>query len=91
MDLPSFAPVITKLLEQGVLVVILLYAVVTLYKKLLETQEKRVTDSSEREKTITIALNTVAQTTESNNQALQEFSTTMKAIMISLEHKNGKH
>lgn len=76
MDLPSISPVIAKLLEQGVLVVLLLYAVYILYKKVMEVQEARVKDSLEREKSVTIAL--------------EEVGSAMKTIMIRLDDKHGK-
>ncbi len=84
LDLPSLSPVISKLLEEGVLTILLLYGLVKVYNKLMEVQDLRVKDSTEREKTITIALNTVVQNMENNNE-------TLKAIKISLEHNNGKH
>ncbi len=83
-DLPALSPVFSKLLEEGVLTILLLYGLVKVYNKLMEVQDLRVKDSTEREKTITIALNTVVQNMENNNE-------TLKAIKISLEHNNGKH
>ncbi len=81
MDLPAISPVISKLLEQGVLVVLLLYAVCILYKKVMEVQEARVKDSLEREKTITIALDTAVH-------ELGAVNDTMKSIRISLEKRD---
>ncbi len=91
MDLPALTPVITKLLEQGVLVVILLYAVVTLYKKVMEIQESRVKDSLEREKTITIALNTAVEEIGATRHTLQEVGSTMKTIMITMDKPHEKN
>ncbi len=81
MDLPAIAPVISELLKQGPLSVLLLYAVYTLYKKVMEVQESRVKDSLEREKTITIALDTAVQEIDAVND-------TMKSIRISLEKRD---
>jgi hypothetical protein len=72
---------LVKFLDQGIssiaLVVLLIYALVALYKRLMETQEARVKDSIERESTVTIALESVTDT--------------MKSILITLDKQNGKN
>ncbi len=80
MELP---PLSLKMLQEGGLTLLLLYAVVALYRKVMEVQDLRVKDNTEHTKTITIALDAVVKNMESNND-------TLKSIKISLEHTNGK-
>lgn len=88
MDLPA----LTKLLDYGLLGILLslsIAAVVALYKKVLELEDKRVTDSTETNKTVTIALNTVSQNIESSNKTLESIGSTMKAVLITLDKKSN--
>ncbi len=78
---PVLATAINKLLEQGSLVVLLLLALYFLWKrsedgwkKYGDVQEKRVSESLEREKSVTIALTQVGDA--------------IKSIVISQEKKS---
>ena len=77
MDIP-FSP---KILQEGGITFLLICAVYTLYKKVMEVQDLRVKDSAEREKTITIALDTAVQEIGAVNE-------TMQSIRISLEKRD---
>lgn len=78
--------VIPKLLDQGTLGILLalaIFAIISLYKKVLELQDLRVKDSIQREDTVSVALHAVSESVES-------MGNTMKSILITLEKKNDK-
>jgi hypothetical protein len=83
---PLFVSVL-ELLAKGVtstvLIILLIYTVITLYKKLNEVQESRVKDSKERENTVTVALDAATHTIQSTGE-------TLKTILITLEKQNGQ-
>ena len=78
--------VIPKLLDQGLLGVLLalsIFAIGSLYKKILELEESRVKDSKDSEGTVSVALHAVTDN-------LENMGNTMKSILITLEKKSDK-
>jgi hypothetical protein len=78
--------IIPKLLDQGLLGILLaiaIFAIVSLYKKVLELQDSRVKDSKETNNTVSVALHAVTD-------GMENMGNTMKSILITLEKKNDK-
>ncbi len=89
MDIPGLTPAINKILEQGLIAAFLILfggVIFFLFKTILTLQDKRVSDGIDREKTVTIALDTVTQKIDEFDKTLEG----VRSIVITLDKKNEK-